>query len=245
LPIQSESASQICISLDVDWAPDEIIKPVVEAMQHHGVKATFFATNASELLSGLDEDQFEVGLHPNFNNANGDFRPPLETLKRSYPKAKGARSHSLFVSSHILELYIENGLKYESNIFLSGHHDLHPVIRFEEFLSIPFYWSDDKHISLRTPFELDQLALEMPGIKVLNFHPMHVFMNTSSDEHYQQYKRHYQEPGNLQEFINRERPGIGTLFTSVLEYLETTKHPTTTLYELYQQYSARAASQTL
>ncbi|MDQ3918989.1 MAG: hypothetical protein M3348_10970 [Acidobacteriota bacterium] len=226
----------ICLTLDLDWARDEIVSPVLELMRRSGVKATFFATHRSELLSALDGEQFEVGLHPNFNQALGDFRKPIESLKEIYPQARGARSHSLFVSSHILQLYAEHGLKYESNIFLHMHEGLHPVLRFEDFVSIPFYWSDDKHISLQRPFELGDLGIESPGLKVLNFHPMHVFMNTRSDAHYESYKRHYQEPDKLKDFINRDAPGAGTLFGSLLDYLGRSGRRTYTLYEICQQY---------
>jgi hypothetical protein len=229
-------ADVVCVTLDMDWARDEVAGPVVEMLRRRGVKATFFATNESELLSGLEGGQFEVGLHPNFNNAAGDFRKPIESLKRLYPRARGARSHSLFVSSHILQLYAEFGLSYESNIFLYMHEGLHPVLRFDGLASIPFYWSDDKHISLRRPFELRALDLETPGLKVLNFHPMHVFMNTSSDAHYESYKRHYQEPERLRDFVNREGPGMGTLFAAFLEHIERSGRRTYTMGEVCDEF---------
>lgn len=231
--------NEICVTFDVDWAGDEVLLPLITTLKAAHIKATFFATHESQLLADLDEAQFEVGLHPNFNNANGNYSEPIETLKRLYPQAKGGRSHSLFVSSHILQLYVDYGLKYESNIFLQLHEGLHPVTRFEDFISIPFYWSDDKHISLRTPFELEHLSLETPGLKVLNFHPMHVFMNTSSDEHYESYKAHYQNPARLKEFINREAPGVNALLQSLLDYFERTGTEPVTLYSIYQKYFSR------
>jgi hypothetical protein len=238
MSLNRSDAGKLCITLDMDWASDEVAGPVAEMMRRRGVKATFFATNHSRLLSGLDGEQFEVGLHPNFNNCAGDFRAPLEGLKRLYPRARGARSHSLFVSSHILQLYVEHGLNYESNIFLFEHEGLRPVLRFEGFVSIPFCWSDDKHISLQRPFTLDALGLETPGLKVLNFHPMHVFMNTSSDAHYESYKRHYQEPDRLAEFVNRRSPGVGTLFGALLEHLEETGRRTYTMGEVCDEFLA-------
>jgi hypothetical protein len=228
--------NEIYLTFDVDWAPDEVMAPLVEMLKEANLKATFFATHASELLAGLSEDQFEIGLHPNFNHANGNFKEPIQTLKGHYPQARGGRSHSLFVSSHILQLYIDHGLKYESNIFMPLHEGLHPVLRFEDFISIPFYWSDDKHLSLKTPFEIEELGLETRGMKVLNFHPMHVFMNTLSDEHYASYKAHYQNPSRLKDFVNRESKGMGTLFRSVLDYLKSAGAHTDTLYSVYQNY---------
>jgi len=229
------STNQICITLDVDWVKDEILEPIIQMIEQAGVKATLFATHQSPLLEELNPQQFELGLHPNFNQVNGDFEKPLRELKTLYPNAKGGRSHSLFVSSHILQLYMKYGLKYESNIFLFNHQNLQPVIRFKDFISIPFYWSDDKYISLGSTFTLNQLHLDALGLKVFNFHPIHIFMNTSSETHYESYRTHYQNPAILRKFINPGE-GVGKLFQLLLDYLAGNGDATHTLYEVYENY---------
>jgi hypothetical protein len=183
---------RLCITLDVDWAPEGALDVVLGKIRAAGVKCTFFATHASPLLQAAHGADIEVGLHPNFNDCNGDFDTPLRTLKDAYPEARGARSHSLFVSSHILQLYRKYGLQYESNNFMPMHQHLHPVLRFPQFVSIPFYWSDDR-LEVYDFFDFDMLQLDAPGLKVLNFHPIHVFMNTTSEAHYLSYKAHYQD----------------------------------------------------
>jgi len=219
--------SRIVLSLDVDWAPDAIIEPVLAAMCDAGVKCTFFATHASPLLMGIQDPNVEVGLHPNFIGCNGDYDSPLRRLMEAYPKARGGRSHALYVSSHILRLYEKHGLSYESNNFMPMHQHLHPMMRFERFVSIPFYWSDDR-LEVYSWFDVDQLRLEEPGLKVLNFHPIHVFMNTASEEHYLSYKQHYQEPDALREHI-RTGAGVGTLFDAVLARIRERNLPTYTM----------------
>lgn len=228
---------RICITLDVDWAPDGVIAPVLEALRASAVKATFFATHASPLLASIAGDDVEVGLHPNFNHCAGDFDTPLRTLKDAYPDARGARSHSLFVSSHILQLYRRYGLRYESNNFMPMHQHLHPVMRFENFVSIPFYWSDDR-LDVYDWFDLDTLRLDTPGLKVLNFHPMHVFMNTSSEEHYLSYKAHYQDAGALRPFVNGGT-GVRSLFDAVLQSIGDRGVPTYTMAEICDTFLGR------
>lgn len=227
---------QLCITLDVDWARDEIISPVVEALEALGVKATFFATHDSALLKGLNASRFEVGLHPNFNNSGGDFEGPVRRLKALYPRARGARSHSLYVSSLILQKYAESGIEYESNAHLPLHEGLHPVVRFKGLVSVPMYWADDTNFRLEGSFDLADLRLESPGLKVLDFHPIHIFMNTSGEAHYEEYKSHYQDPQRLVDFVNRKGPGVGTLFQSLLDYLKTSGRRTYTLGEVCEQY---------
>lgn len=215
---KSTDYSRVCLTLDVDWAPDEVVASAAALIERAGARATFFATNESPVLAALDPGRFEVGLHPNYNNVrDGDFDVPLAALKGLYPAARGGRSHGLYVSSAILAGYRAHGLRYESNVFLYLHENLRPVLRFKDFVSVPFYWSDDKHLELHDTFGPDHLGLDAPGLKVYNFHPMHVFMNTSSEAHYQSYKPHYKDVAGLRERRNESGEGVGTLFSAFLE----------------------------
>lgn len=224
------TAPRIVLSLDVDWAPDAVMEPVLDAMRAAGVKCTFFATHASPLLMGLDDPNVEVGLHPNFLGNNGDYDTPLSQLTAAYPNARGGRSHALYVSSHILRLYKKHGLSYESNNFMPMHQHLHPMMRFERFVSIPFYWSDDR-LEVYSWFDVEALRLDEPGLKVLNFHPIHVFMNTSSEGHYLSWKQHYQDPDALRAHIG-EGAGVGSLFHAVLARIRERNLRTYTMAEI-------------
>lgn len=230
---------EVCLTLDIDWAPEPVVEIVVEMLSTANVRATFFATHDSPALLRLDPQKFEVGLHPNFNNVtNGDYDDAVRKLKALYPAATGARSHGLFVSTAILQRYMEHGLKYESNIFMPLHGRLHPVTRFKELISIPFYWSDDKHLSLSDSFSVNDLGLRALGLKVYNFHPMHIFMNTHSDQHYQSYKKHYQNYDALLGCVNNTRPGIGTQFRALLGYLNNSGAPLRTMEQISDQFMA-------
>jgi hypothetical protein len=211
-------AETVAITLDVDWAPEEAIHAAADTLSHLGLKATFFATHRSAVLDALDPGQFEIGWHPNFNDASVDVDTPLSNLNAVYPAARGARSHSLFVSSHVLSAYRRHGLLYEANVFLDGHPQLRPVRRFEDLVSIPFNWSDDKHLERSRPFTVDALRLDEPGLKVFNFHPIHVFMNTTSGAHYETYRPYYQDAPALGSYI-AEGLGVGTLFQKLAEVL--------------------------
>jgi hypothetical protein len=213
-----DSLDAVCLSVDVDWVPDPVLAHVVDMIAGAGVSATLFATHATPVLATVSPPAFEIGLHPNFDRG-GDFDSPLEELKAAYPEARGGRSHGLAVSSRILKRYIAHGLRYESNVFLPGHEGLRPVTRFEELVTIPFYWSDDKHLERGEPFELQAMRLDVPGLKVLNFHPIHVYMNTTSLPHYESFKAHYSDPNALAERRDPLMPGIGTLFDEVLSEL--------------------------
>jgi hypothetical protein len=221
----------VAITLDVDWAPEEAIAATAAVLDAAGVKATYFATHDSEALRRLDPERFEIGLHPNFNDALSDLERPLEELGALYPDALGARSHSLFVSSQILGLYRRHGLRYEANVFLDGHPDLRPVPRFADLVSIPFNWSDDKHLERGRDFTVEATGLDRPGLKVFNFHPIHVFMNTTSDAHYASYREHYRDAAALQPHVG-DGDGIGTLFERLVKAIARRPEPAAHMSEI-------------
>ena len=229
----------ICLSLDVDWAPDPVLAHVLEAIAAAGVRATLFATHATPVLGDGRRDDVEIALHPHFNRGD-DLDAPLGELKAAYPRARGARTHGLLVSSHMLLRYIDHGLSYESNIFLPGHPGLQPVRRFEQLVSIPFYWSDDKHLERGEPFAVERLGLDAPGLKVLNFHPIHVYMNTTSPEHYASYKADYQDPDALARQRDGTGQGIGRLFEELLAVLGRRGEGELTLADIADRHFAGA-----
>jgi hypothetical protein len=144
------------------------------------------------------------------------------------------------VSSRILLRYVAHGLEYESNVFLPGHPGLQPVRRFEELVSIPFYWSDDKHLERGSPFEIEALNLDASGLKVLNFHPIHVYMNTTSPEHYASFKGDYQDVDALARRRDGDAPGIGLLFARVLAELGRRGQGRLTLGDVSERHFAGA-----
>ena len=100
----------VCLTLDVDWAPDAVVAAALEVLDRAGARATLFATHDSPLLREVAAGGgHEVGLHPNFDAADDGS---LEELRHLYPRAVGARSHRLHVSSKVLELYRRHGLRY-------------------------------------------------------------------------------------------------------------------------------------
>jgi hypothetical protein len=206
--------NRICITLDVDWANENILNYCINLLNKYNIKATFFATHDSDILKNLDTSKFEIGLHPNFNNSNCDFEKPIKDLKKNYPEAIGGRSHGLFVSSGILQNYKKYGLKYESNNFLYLHSNLQTTKRFNGFQSIPFFWSDDKIIELES--EEKNTYLDIEGLKIYNFHPIHIFLNTPTEKYYIQNKHNYQNDNELQK--NRFKGfGVGVYFENLLK----------------------------
>ena len=58
----------IFLTLDIDWAHDEVLNDTIDLLESSGIKATWFATHDTKVLERLRVNQnFEIGIHPNFN----------------------------------------------------------------------------------------------------------------------------------------------------------------------------------
>lgn len=224
----------VCLSLDVDWAPDEVLDVVFAKIRAYGLPATVFVTHDTPLLQNVGDD-FEIALHPSFEGDPRAWEQSIRTLHDFYPRAIGARSHRLHVSSRILDLYRRTGIRYESNVFLMHHPYLQPAWRSSDLLSIPIYWSDDKHIELDLPFSSEAVGLGAPGLKVLNFHPIHVFMNTTSDSHYRSFRHATSDVPSLANYRG-DAPGAGDLFVQVLEEIAGHARSVMTLGDVMTQH---------
>ena len=62
------------------------------------------------------------------------------------------------------------------------------VKRTKKLIRIPFFWEDDVHCMYKWSFNVDKFK-DYSGIKVFNFHPLHVFLNTKNISFYEKNKR--------------------------------------------------------
>ncbi|RAP27591.1 hypothetical protein DID74_00375 [Candidatus Marinamargulisbacteria bacterium SCGC AG-333-B06] len=212
--------SSVCITFDIDWATDEALQYLIDKLTKHNIKASFFATHDTKVLTSINSNLFEVGIHPNFNDSNGDFITPIQNLMEIYPNAIGGRSHSLFCSSNILKTYEAFGLKYESNIFLPFHDNLKVTKRRKNLVSIPFFWSDDYCLdNYLLDVDFPTLIDNESGLKVFNFHPIHIFANTPSNKFYEKIRPHYHNSEKLIQLRNNSKIGICDLFDQLLNFI--------------------------
>jgi Polysaccharide deacetylase len=224
--------NEFVITFDIDWAPDFMIDAVASLVNAKGVRATWFVTHACAAVERLREnsDLFELGIHPNFLPGSTHGHTPMEVLSHLLaivPEAISVRSHAVVQSSPILELMINRTpLMVDSTLFLPHVSHIHPI-EYEHFggvlLRIPFFWSDDYEVGKKPP-QWDLMPyLEVEGLKVFDFHPIHVYLNSDDERPYQKLK---QERVSLNEitpqmaspYIQNGR-GAQTLLMNLLDYL--------------------------
>lgn len=214
--MKDASNDALCLSFDLEWAPEFVLEDFRDLIASAGVPVTLFCTHRSEMVDRLlSLPACEAALHPNLQDAD-DERLALRTLRDAFPGAIGARIHRLYYHSGLLRLFHEAGLNYLSNDleFLKG--GLEPSYDWSELVRLPIYWEDDVHCTLQYDrFDLGSLHLENHGLKVFNFHPVHLYLNTDRMQRYLALKGDLRDEKKMRAH-RRAGAGTRTLFEALL-----------------------------
>lgn len=239
----------ICFSFDVEWACDEVIADTCSMLEEHGVRGTFFVTHAN-----VNVGKHERAIHPNFRR-DGDiyrilpdagkasdsevYRHVVRTALQYAPEAKGVRSHSLLFDSTLLPIYRDCSLEYDASYRLELVAHLRPFMKQHGILEIPTYYADFYDlVTGATRFDVDNLLLGQPGLKVLDFHPNLIYTNAKTEEAYVRSKQFYKDPERL--LAARESgAGTRTLLLDLLRYVVKANIPTMTLADLNAEWRGR------
>lgn len=216
----------VFLTFDIDWAGDEVLEDTIALVESAEVAATWFVTHPTPLLERLRANpRFELGVHPNFNFLlEGRARPGdsaeriLDAIMAVVPEARAVRSHSMVQSSRLTELFMRRGLTHDCNEFIPVQSTLalRPWRLWNGLVKVPHFWEDDATCIYGGPFSVTRL-LTTAGLKVFDFHPIHVFLNTEHLDRYERSRAIHRDPAALR----RERfEGRGTR-TALLELLET------------------------
>jgi hypothetical protein len=232
-----------CLTVDVEWAHDDVLADLVGLIEARGLKATFFCTHSGILVPG-----HERALHPNFSRS-GDtmrllgtrvaglteteiYRHVVQTTRTFCREAVGIRGHRQFFDSALLPIYRDCGLEYESSQFLPLAANLVPVRRPHDIIGIPIYYIDHSDLSAGyTGFDLGAFRLDRPGLKVFDFHPNTVFINAATNDHYNASKACYHNPARLLA-MRHTGQGVRTLLVGLLDLIATRRLPTANLRQL-------------
>jgi hypothetical protein len=208
----SSRNSALYVTIDVDWAHDDVIRDTLELLEVHGAKATWFATHASPVLDEIRAAQgHELALHPNFNplfdGKGGTARDTVLRLKEIIPEARSVRSHSLVRSSRLAILFGEEGLTHESNVLIpyAVGSTVRPWRDVFGLVQVPIGWEDDVCLMNSAMGEPSDFLGGLP--LVVDFHPIHVFLNTAALEDYETARPHF---ADVSELRRRRRVDHGT-----------------------------------
>jgi hypothetical protein len=218
---------KIFLTFDLDWAHEEVISDTIDLINQSGVSSTWFVTHKSPVLEKLSKkENVELGIHPNFsiafnqsNKININPEEVLNDLLHIVPDAKSVRSHSLFHSERLVDIFKDFGLSHISNCFIphGSGMEVRPFSIWEDMVMVPHCWQDNVALKMNLPFPDKTELLESHF--VFNFHPIHIFLNTENLERYELSRPLHQNPDKL---ISKRFNGVGTR-TLLLDLLEVLK----------------------
>ena len=198
------------ITMDMDWANDGVLADTVSLAESLEIPVCLFVTHDTPMLEVIREHPlFTLGIHPNFlPQLNGQteksFRPAMEELHALVPEAKVIRCHALADATPILTAAREMGFSADMNLFIpfSSGIRLRPFTHFSGLQRLPFFYEDDAWtLEPGAGSPEDHLLSDVP-LKIFNFHPIHLYLNTENMERYARAKAHYHDFEALAPFVN-------------------------------------------
>jgi hypothetical protein len=91
-------------------------------------------------------------------------------------------------------------------------------------LRIPYYWEEDFEMERPEPYwHLEPLLHIGEGLKIFNFHPIHIYLNSANMEPYNAFQTYVSNPceatpEQAMTFIQKGK-GTQTVFQELIEYL--------------------------
>lgn len=241
------------ITIDVDWAPDWAIAEVANILIANNVKATWFITHDSKEIRKLFKypNIIECGIHPNFQSESTQGKNSNEVLTYLtgiFPHSNTIRTHGLFQSSILLkEIREDFNIMNDVSLCLPetpyiAPHEIFFSKTNKGLLRFPYFWEDDFEMYKPEPcFSFKHEKYHVPGLKIFDFHVMHIILNSSDMTNYYNCKEDKDllelSDVDVQLYIN-EGQGAGTLFREIVHFLSAnnTKSPSQTISDLAHRW---------
>jgi hypothetical protein len=215
----------VFLTLDIDWAHDTVIRDAIDLIEGFDVPATWFITHDTPMVARLRSNpRFELGIHPNFNwLLDGDPRnganaeEVVDRLLLLVPEARSVRSHAMTQSSNLISMFRKKGLTHDANHFIPEQSgiELKPWRHWGDVVKVPYFWEDDVHCLSAQNSSIGELVAR-PGLRVFDFHPIHIFLNTEDMARYEDARGCFADPGQLTERRNTEGLGARNLLVELL-----------------------------
>lgn len=206
---------KIYITMDMDWACNEVMEYCYQLIKELNIKATINVTNEVDCIKEMKSDpDIELGIHPNYNplltgQANNknllESREVVRKLKELFPEAVTSRSHSLIHGTPILNQLADYGILFELNQYIPPLPGvcLFPYRFLDRITRIPFIYEDDiAFIEGRNYTAEYYLGDSFSMERVFNFHPIHIFLNTENLIRYADSKQYQSEFKKLKVYRN-------------------------------------------
>lgn len=188
------NAGYCCFTSDIDWATESMIQETLLLFNKYSIPLTPFVTYKSETIRKEYRNRERyVGLQPDFmgtTTRSNDAIEIIDNLLKLNPQAKCFRSHDYFDSSLVTTEFMKRGFKYDSNLCLYLQPNIEPLWHWSGLLRFPVFFEDYAHMTKNKPWTVTEIPrmLELTGMKIFNFHPVHICLNSPTLAYYEKIK---------------------------------------------------------
>jgi len=232
-----------CFTSDLDWAPESMIEETIKIFSTRNTPLVPFITHPSESIKKHYEGEKakHVGLHPNFlpdSTQGKDLDAVMSYVTSLWPEAKCFRSHYYTDSFFISQAFHNKGFKYDSNLCLHLQPNIVPLQHASGLLRFPVFLDDISYADKNGDYNLQHIlpSLNTPGLKIFNFHPIHICLNTPSREYYQKVRKQVYENKEDWKNLIYKGDGIRTFLEQLLLFIQGKQ--AWYLDDLYHRFSA-------
>ena len=173
--------NRVMMTCDLDNATPIQVIHAVEIFKGMGIPVTYFSTGDYVVMNEVAEMYpRRVCPHPYMSGVgqkSQEFDDRLNKARFNYPEAMGYRCHGHTDSAWIQMAMVKRGFEWESNMCCHLEEDLAETMLFSGLRRFPVWLEDDVWMEKKTPFKEIAEKLEKTGLKVMNFHPVHICEN--------------------------------------------------------------------
>lgn len=174
-----------------------MIRHVASLLRSVAVKSTWFVTHRSPAIEELRQDPglFELGIHPNFlagSSHGGTTEQVIKHCMDLVPEAVSMRTHALVQSGPLLQEVVRlSPIRIDASLFLPGVPAVPPIVQnviSRKLVRVPYTWEDDDEMARPQPCWDHHAFIAGPSPTIFDFHPIYVYLNSSSPDAYQALK---------------------------------------------------------
>lgn len=214
-----------CLTMDTDWVPPFVLEDVLTLLAETPVKATIFCTGDYASQRAQAETQIEWGIHPNIlagSTHGASAKACIDAVAALTPGARASRTHCFAWCTGCPGWLKAHGITHDASIYRPGEANLEPFLD-NGLIRVPSWWGDRAWLSRGgDPVRFNPPGLTDPGLKVILFHPIHIYLNNPDLD---AWRTAFPDraldsltPEELAPF-RRHGDGARTLFRSALEFL--------------------------
>ena len=187
----------------------------------------FFLTGSTgpDLAERLGTDKVELGIHPDFLDC-ASLRDPARTignLLNEVGTVQACRTHGLVWWFGLAEVLASFGILVDSSCI----HPLQPFdrpLQLDSIRQFPIFWGDSWFINNADDIRsFPDMVNDKRGIRVFNFHPVHIAANTASHDDWLRIRPHLADPAALHLAVSNSRKsngyGVRNMFLELLDML--------------------------